>query len=317
MTHSQFESGFFVLDKPEGVTSHDVVQAVRRHLKFRKIGHLGTLDPMATGVLPLALGKATRLIEFLKEGLKIYEGTLRLGFSTDTYDRDGQPTSDPTSPQVSQEQLNQLGAEVSGDQHQVPPPFSAKRVQGVRAYELARQGVPFSMAAQKVRIERLEFRLREPDEVDFLVRCSAGTYVRSIVHDLGTRLGCGAHLTRLRRLASGDFLQSQSITLSKFTQTAPTELAGRMIRIEQVLLGSPAVCVDPAAEAAIASGRDFQVAHGELPSEAGRAAFVRVLSSNGHLVALAAPQQRNNSAKEDLPPDASFHPFLVLAAKEV
>ena len=148
-----------MIDKPEGKTSHDVVQAVRRHLGVRKVGHLGTLDPMATGVLPLALGKATRLVEFLKGGRKVYEGTIRLGFSTNTYDREGLPASDLVVPEVTQEQLTQQAARMSGEQLQTPPPFSAKKLQGVRAYRLARRGKPVPLAACPVHIDALSFTL--------------------------------------------------------------------------------------------------------------------------------------------------------------
>src|SRR4030095_10660205 len=187
-------SGFFVIDKPEGLTSHDIVQAARRHLAIRKIGHLGTLDPMATGVLPLAVGKATRLVRFLKTGARVYEGTIRLGFSTDTYDRQGRPNSAPVSSKVAQEQLSSLAIDMSGERQQVPPPFSAKRLKGVRAYTLAREGACVTIAPQLIRVEALEFRLREAHEVDFFIRCSPGTYIRSIAHNLGAKLGCGAPL---------------------------------------------------------------------------------------------------------------------------
>ena len=148
--------GFLVIDKPEGMTSHDVVQVVRRRLGLRKVGHLGTLDPMATGVLPLALGKATRLVEFLKGGRKVYEGTIRLGFSTNTYDREGEPASDVIEPRVTQEQLSQQAAGMLGEQLQMPPPFSAKKLQGVPAYRLARQGKPVPLTACPVHIDALE-----------------------------------------------------------------------------------------------------------------------------------------------------------------
>ncbi len=317
MTYSEFENGFFVLDKPEGMTSHDVVQAVRRHLKLSRIGHLGTLDPLATGVLPLALGRATRLIEFLRGGEKLYEGTLRLGFSTDTYDREGRPTSEAASPQVSQEQLNLLASEMSGDQKQVPPPFSAKKVRGVRAYRLAREGVPVSVAAQQIRIGRLEFKLRTPSEVDFSVRCSAGTYVRSIAHDLGMRLGCGAHLTRLRRLASGDFGEDQALALSEFIQLTPQDLGSRLIRMEQVLLASPFVQVDHPTEAGVASGRNFRSVPDKVMLQVASAGFFRVLSSGGRLIALAKLLEVDDSASSEEADERCFHPFLVLAAKDV
>src|SRR5262245_18432425 len=181
--------GFLIIDKPQGMTSHDVVQAVRKHLSLRRVGHMGTLDPMATGVLPLALGKATRLVDFLKGGRKVYEGTIRLGFSTTTYDGEGEPSSEVVVPQISQEQLSQQAARMRGEQLQTPPISSVKRIGGVRAYRLARLGEPVRLPACRVSINALSFTLSAADEVEFTICCSAGTYVRSVAHDLGCNLG--------------------------------------------------------------------------------------------------------------------------------
>ena len=219
------------------MTSHDVVQVVRRRLGLRKVGHLGTLDPMATGVLPLALGKATRLVEFLKGGRKVYEGTIRLGFSTNTYDREGEPASDVMEPRVTQEQLSQQAAGMLGEQLQMPPPFSAKKLQGVPAYRLARQGKPVPLTACPVHIDALSFTLSgsTTDEVEFTICCSAGTYVRSVAHDLGSNLGCGAHLVRLRRTGSGEFSLQQSMSLAEFNQASIEDLTARLIPLNQRL----------------------------------------------------------------------------------
>src|SRR5438132_2822073 len=148
-------NGFFVIDKPEGLTSHDVVQAVRSHLRIRRVGHLGTLDPLATGVLPLAVGKATRLIQFLIGGRKVYRGTIRLGLSTDTFDREGRVTGAPAVPDFSPQHLREAGLQMVGEQLQVPPRYSAKKVGGIRSYHLARQGVEVPLVARRICIEQL------------------------------------------------------------------------------------------------------------------------------------------------------------------
>jgi tRNA pseudouridine55 synthase len=308
------ESGFLVIDKPEGITSHDVVQVVRRHLKIQKVGHLGTLDPIATGVLPIAWGKATRLIRFLKDGSKVYEGTIRLGFSTDTYDKEGQPTSIETLPQTTQQHLNRLAVEMSGEQWQVPPRFSAKKIQGVPAYRLARKGVPVEVASQRVQIHQLAFDLRGSEAVEFTIGCSAGTYIRSVAHDLGVKLGCGAHLSRLRRTASGEFSERQAVSLAMFQRLSPAELSGHMIGLNGVLTHYPTVIGDAAVEQALSVGRDFSTQLPEQkPGEARR--LVRVVSSDGRLLGVAEPvsAQRPVSRVSDLG-ESRFRPVVVLVA---
>jgi tRNA pseudouridine55 synthase len=310
------ESGFLIIDKPEGITSHDVVLAVRRHLRIRKVGHLGTLDPMATGVLPIALGKATRLIEFLKEGPKVYEGTIRLGFSTNTYDKEGQPISERIQPQTNQEQLDRLAVEMSGEQWQVPPPFSAKKIQGVPAYRLARKGIGVRISPQRVQIHQLAFDLRGSDVVEFAMRCSAGTYVRSLAHDLGAKLGCGAHLSRLRRIASGEFSDCQTISLADFRRLSPIELSGHMIGLSKVLSHWPIVLADAAVEQALSMGRDFSV---QLPEQGHREAkcLIRILSTDGRLLGLAeAAAVQERADRVSRPGDFWVHPVVVLVASK-
>ncbi len=301
-------SGFFVIDKPKGLTSHNVVLEVRRHLNIQKVGHLGTLDPIATGVLPVALGKGTRLVELLKGGLKIYEGSLQLGVATDTYDRTGRPIEVLAVPQLSADQIDQLAVEMGGDQWQTPPPFSSKRIGGVRAYRLARQGVEISVPPQRIRIEKMELRLVETERLDFVIHCSAGTYVRSVVHDLGIRLGCGAHLTSLRRTVSGEFSETDSLTLQQFLAKEPMELAQRMIRLDQVLLHYPRLEVDSETCEAIAHGKVFEATTShELKGGTDEALFFRVIAPTGRLIAMARRRAAGNSIIPNL-----FHAFLVL-----
>ena len=308
--------GFLVIDKPEGKTSHDVVQAVRRRLGVRKVGHLGTLDPMATGVLPLALGKATRLVEFLKGGRKAYEGTIRLGFSTNTYDREGLPASDLVVPEVTQEQLTQQAAKMLGEQLQMPPPFSAKKLQGVRAYRLARQGKPVLLAACPVHIDALSFTLSASDEVEFMICCSAGTYVRSVAHDLGSNLGCGAHLVRLRRTGSGEFSLQQSMSLADFIQASNDDVTARLISLNQVLTEYPVLRVDAKTQSAIALGRTFRWAAPEGQPQAPHSLLYRVFSPQDRLIALAKPVTALESSEPQEFGSTCWHPTVVLLGQE-
>src|SRR4051812_2019646 len=190
-------SGVLVIDKPEGVTSHDVVNRLRLRFRHTKIGHLGTLDPMATGVLPLCLGQATRIGQYLEGSPKTYVGEMRLGFSTTTFDREGDPTSEPKIFSGSLNDILGVLGRFTGEIQQVPPSFSAKKIGGVPSYKFARVGRPIATPAVTVRIERFEITRFEPPLVSFEAVCSPGTYVRSLANDLGEQLGCGAHLTRL------------------------------------------------------------------------------------------------------------------------
>ena len=309
--------GFLVIDKPEGMTSHDVVQFVRRRLCTRKVGHLGTLDPMATGVLPLALGKATRLVEFVKGGRKIYEGTIRLGFSTNTYDREGEASSDAVPPQVTQEQLSQQAEGMMGEQLQMPPPFSAKKLQGVPAYRLARRGKAVPLTPCPVCIDELTFTLSEatPDEVEFTISCSAGTYVRSVAHDLGRNLGCGAHLVRLRRTGSGEFSLQQSMPLTEFSKQTIGDLTARLVQLGQVLSEYPTLRVDAETESAIAQGKVFSYGPAEHQPEFTENAWHRVLSSEGLLIAMAKPVVAHTASDPQSSGAMFWHPSVVLIAR--
>jgi len=310
--------GFLVIDKPEGMTSHDVVQIVRRRLGLRKVGHLGTLDPMATGVLPLALGKATRLVEFLKGGRKAYEGTIRLGFATNTYDREGEPASAVIEHQVTQEHLSHQALKMLGEQLQMPPPFSAKKLQGVPAYRLARQGKPVPLAACPVHIDALSFVLSAftTDEVEFTITCSAGTYVRSVAHDLGRNLGCGAHLVRLRRTASGEFSLQQSIPLAEVSEAIIEALTTRLVSLNQALTEYPALTVDAETEAAIALGKVFSCENVQGQPHIGGSSWHRVLSLEGVLIALAKPVVAADVGDSQSSSTMLWHPTVVLITKD-
>ena len=198
-------NGILTIDKPEGMTSHDVVQTIRKKFGTSKVGHFGTLDPMATGVLPVALGKATRLGQFMSGAPKIYDGTMRFGFATNTYDREGSPITEeqPFSGHIGN--IEDVMRSLTGTVDQVPPPFSAKKIGGVPSYKMARRNRAVEIAPSRVHIEEFEMIKLDGPLMTFRVVCSPGTYIRSLAHDLGKRLGCGAHLTALRRTQSGEF----------------------------------------------------------------------------------------------------------------
>ena len=213
-------NGVLIIDKPAGMTSHDVVSRARRILRQRSVGHLGTLDPMATGVLPLVTGNFTRLAQFYVSSEKVYEGTIRFGFSTDTYDAEGDPTSPVQNVTLHRDQLEPVAAKFRGLITQIPPPFSAKKIKGVPAYKLARTQKPVMLQPVQVEIKELEILEFEADRARFRARVASGTYMRSVAHDMGQLLGCGAHLESLRRTAVAEFTLADAHTLDELAVAA-------------------------------------------------------------------------------------------------
>jgi tRNA pseudouridine55 synthase len=209
--------GFLVIDKPEGVTSHDVVNSVRRILKRKKVGHTGTLDPFATGVLPVALGEATKAIPFLDESTKEYLAIMHLGVVTDTQDHTGKILYENRWDHVSEEIIKETFSRCIGSIKQVPPMFSALKRSGVPLYKLAREGKTIHRESRDITIFSLEIENMSLPRITFRVRCSRGTYVRTLAHDLGESLGCGAHLSELRRISSGIFTVAESISLENLS----------------------------------------------------------------------------------------------------
>lgn len=276
-------SGFLVIDKAEGMSSHEVVQLVRRQLQVGKIGHLGTLDPMATGVLPLAVGRATRLARFLMGGRKVYEGTIRLGLSTDTYDRLGQPTSELRQPRLTPDRIRTAVESMVGEQMQTPPPYSAKKIGGRRAYRLARQGFRVEIPPQRIRIDRFKYRQGSADAIDFEIHCSPGTYVRALAHELGQKLGCGAHLSKLRRLSSGKFSLSMACPLHR--GRIPEDWTRFLLAMNSMLEDMPGIRVSAEDREAFAHGRSLGVR--EVPLTDSPAPLIRILSDSGLLLGLA------------------------------
>lgn len=205
------------MDKPSGMTSHDVVSRLRRATGESAIGHLGTLDPLATGVLPVLLGKYTRLAQFFGPLVKTYTGTIRFGFATDTYDADGSPAPSALghAPVPSNDELQAAAVRFRGEVLQTPPPFSAKKVDGKPAYKAARRGETLVLKPVRLSIEQFDVGGLHGEYAEFTMSISSGGYVRSVAHDLGQTLGCGAHLANLRRVAAGPFTLNEALTLDE------------------------------------------------------------------------------------------------------
>jgi tRNA pseudouridine55 synthase len=276
--------GVIVVDKPEGWTSHDVVNKVRRIANTRKVGHLGTLDPIATGVLPLVIERATRLAQFYTRSDKIYEGLVRFGWSTTTYDREGEPTSYPKEVEIDAGELERRMERFRGEFLQVPPPVSAKKVDGKRAYELARKSVALELEPVRVHVYELTVLSIEGAEVRLRAHCSGGTYMRSIAHDLGLAMGCGAHLRELRRLASGEFEIDQARTIEQLESLARDErLVDAIVPSGKLLPGFPSVFVDDITARQVRNGRNFPASpFRSQPS----AKYVKAVTRTGELVAI-------------------------------
>jgi tRNA pseudouridine55 synthase len=296
--------GVLIIDKPRGLTSHDVVNRVRRILGQRSVGHLGTLDPLATGVLPLVTGNLTRLAQFYAASEKIYEGVIRFGYATDTYDAEGEPASPEQTVKVSLEQLRELAARFKGVIEQMPPPFSAKKVHGVPAYKLARKHKNVPLKPVRVEIMELEILAVDGDRAGFQARVASGTYMRSVAHDMGREMGCGAHLESLRRTTLGEFNLSQAHTLEQLEEAAKAgEPEEMFIHPRQLLPQFPCVTATEEMATRIRSGRTVN-----LP-ELSRARQVKVFAGQRELIAIATRVA-----------GTLFHPKIVLAgglAKQV
>jgi len=221
--------GAILVDKPAGPTSHDVVDAIRRKFGIKKVGHCGTLDPNATGLLIIVLGRGTKLSERLMGDDKVYEGTIKFGEETDSYDSDGELTASLPVPLLTLDQLNEEAAKFIGDQMQMPPMVSAIKKDGVPLYKLARKGIEVEREPRLIHIYNFRFTEYTEPLAQFRVACTKGTYIRSIAHDLGQKLGCGAHLTTLRRSASGKFDVADALPLDTILKLTTAELEKRVM----------------------------------------------------------------------------------------
>jgi len=257
--------GALVIDKPRGKTSHDVVDAVRHLAGFRQIGHLGTLDPLATGVLVLLLGRATRLVRFYSHRRKRYTAGFRFGFPTDSYDSDGVPMGPDHPPILDRAVLERLAADRLGPSRQMPPSFSAKKIHGRPAYELARKKQPVHLKA--VEIEIFEYRLTEIEGslARFVIECSSGTYIRSLAHEMGDALGCGAHLAEITRTAVGEFAFDQAIRLEELAAAAQAgKFQDCLVKLENLLPNFPHANVLPVVEKRVRHGSRFNVSLSQI-----------------------------------------------------
>ena len=285
------------MDKPAGMTSHDVVARVRRLASERSVGHLGTLDPMATGVLPLVLGRMTRLAQFYLVAEKSYEGEIRFGFATSTYDSEGEPVGEPQPVGVSLEQVRAAAAGFRGSIQQMPPPFSAKKIGGVPAYKLARKKKEVELKPIRVEIREFEILNLDGDRARFRARVASGTYLRSVAHDLGQLLGVGAHLATLRRTRVGEFGQEDAHTLDELAQAE--DVQSLFVHPRRILPEFPSVTAPEESLVRIRNGMAVN-----LP-ELSRAPLVKVFAGQAELVCIASRVA-----------GTLFHPKVLLVSGE-
>lgn len=232
--------GAILVDKPVGPTSHDVVADIRRQFRIKKVGHCGTLDPNATGLLIIVLGRATKLSERLMADDKIYEGTFKLGESTASYDADGDLTGSLPVPPLTLGDLNDIAQSFVGDLMQLPPMVSAVKIDGVPLYKLARKGIEIERKERLVHIYSFQFSAYNEPIAQFRIVCTKGTYVRTLAHDLGQKIGCGAHLASLRRLRSGHFDVADALPLDHILHLSPLDLEKRVIPFLELAARPPA-----------------------------------------------------------------------------
>ncbi len=288
-----------MVDKPSGWTSHDVVNKLRRIAGTRRVGHLGTLDPMATGVLPLVVERATRLSQFYAKSDKVYDATIRFGHATDTYDAEGKPAAEDQPYSVDRDTLDRMLVPFRGPILQTPPPVSAKKVGGRPAYELARKNIEVELKAVEVHIYSAEILECGGNSARMKVHCSAGTYLRSIAHELGKAAGCGAFLSKLVRLESGEFTLEQARTLEELAALAEQDrLEEAMIPAAQMLPKFPVEVIDQVTAAQVRHGRDFRVSPFRVEKGA---PFVKAVTDDGTLVAIGELTLPN-----------VYHPMMVL-----
>ena len=274
-------NGLLIIDKPAGMTSHDVVATVRRVTGEKSIGHLGTLDPMATGVLPLLMGKYTRLAQFFGHAEKSYTGEIRFGFATDTFDAEGTPAAAPVALAFSLEELRKLALRFHGEMDQMPPVFSAKKINGVPAHKLARAGKDVPVKPARITIHRFVLLGLQGDVASFAMEVSAGGYVRSVAHELGQLAACGAHLASLRRTRAGAFGLEQSLGLNELKAMTPQEVEARLPHPRSLLPEMPSVTVDEQAAGRIRNGMQVNV------PEFSRAPLVKIFTAPRELLCVA------------------------------
>ena len=295
-------NGVLIIDKPSGFTSHDVVARVRRIIGQRAVGHLGTLDPLATGVLPLVLGNMTRLAQFYLAAEKSYEGVIRFGFATDTYDAEGEPVGETQQLVLAIEQVRNMSGKFLGTIEQTPPPFSAKKIDGIPSYKLARKKKDVPLRPVSVEIKQFEIFELEDSRAHFAARVASGTYLRSIAHEMGQLAGCGAHLESLRRTSVAEFRLDDAHTLADLEQLAGAggvpggeDLDAILVHPRKLLPAMPSVAADDEVACKIRHGMPVNLA------EFSSAREVKVFSGQRDLIAIATRVA-----------GTLFHPRIVL-----
>ncbi len=304
--------GIILVHKPPGITSHDVVEKIRKILNEKKVGHYGTLDPMATGLIVIALGKATRLFQFFSKENKVYKGQIRLGYSTNTYDSSGTKTSVEINNFPSRDKILEEMRKFEGEILQVPPVFSAKKFRGKPLYVLARENKEVKLVPSKISIYFFHLKNYNPPIIDFEVKCSSGTYIRSLAHDLGQSLGCGAHISQLLRISSGNFNLKDSFQLEKIEELTMEGKTEEFILPLKILLPEiPKVIVNDTCLSLVKNGNMIfpenilKVSSLNLystESKREKKNIYKIFSSDGSLLAFAKMIDENNC----------FHPFIVI-----
>lgn len=304
--------GLLLVDKPQDITSHRIVLQIRTLLGIKKIGHYGTLDPLATGLMVVAVGKATRLFPFFSKADKAYQGRIRFGFSTDSYDSTGRPTSEESEAFPSLHRLLDGLKEFLGEIEQLPPPYSAKKYKGKPLYALVRQNKEFELKPSRVVIHDFRMVSYEPPFLEFEVECSSGTYIRSLAHDLGQVLSCGAHLDRLVRTSVGNFRLEDALSMETIADIAAGGKIDRcLIPLELLLPEFPKVVLGESGASLARNGNhifpenilkvmDQEI--DQIPSRQQEKAIFRLFSVEGHFLALGRKDPEKNG----------IHPFLVI-----
>lgn len=287
-------NGVIVIDKPEGVTSHDVVKRVREITDQKRVGHVGTLDPIATGVLPLCLGAATRIAQLLQTGRKKYEATLEFGLITDTQDITGNVLERRTVPELTDTEIEAVLDRFRGETDQVPPIFSAIKHEGTPLYRLARRGRDVYRPPRSIQIYRLEPAELSGNRMAFVVECSKGTYVRTLCHDIGLKLGCGATMAALRRTTSEPFDESDAVPLENLTSVE--DITPNLIQIDRAIDFVPALYVSLEASSGVLHGQavEREALRGDIPEPG---AWVRMYDEDGNFLALGKIVERDSTIR--------------------
>lgn len=309
--------GFLMVDKPEGITSLDVVREVKRRLRIRKAGHVGTLDPFATGVLPVALNEGTKLIPFINDEPKRYKGTLKLGEETATDDLTGEIVSRKPWTAVTSESLREIFQSFLGKTRQIPPMFSAVKVGGRPLYRMARKGLEIERKEREVNIFQFEIKEMDLPLVEFEVSCSKGTYIRSLAKDVGRKMGCGAHLVQLRRVQSGLFSIEQAAAWQEVKALEPDALQPWLLSLEEALPGLPEVIGNNTLVRKVRSGQGMLIRDvlSPLPTELDRANWIKITAPGEGLVAILKSETRHTDIPWAERDSVVFRPLRVFHPK--